>query len=196
VGVFAGYASRQGYALVDKRLFLPEVWFADAYAARRARCNVPKNLALQSKPQLAAAMLQGITREGLLPFKYVVADSLYGNSPAFLDDLDACVGVTALVEISTETRCWRRRPQTTDQLYKYQGEVRSKRVVVAPVQAACSVETLAASLPAASCTARWVRSHRCVRSALPPCVYWITVPTATSYRSSCHVKSGWLRMVR
>jgi hypothetical protein len=24
VGVFAGYASRQGYALVDKRLFLPE----------------------------------------------------------------------------------------------------------------------------------------------------------------------------
>ena len=30
VGVFAGYASRQGYALVDKRLFLPEVWFTAA----------------------------------------------------------------------------------------------------------------------------------------------------------------------
>jgi SRSO17 transposase len=27
VGVFAGYASRQGYVLVDQRLFLPEVWF-------------------------------------------------------------------------------------------------------------------------------------------------------------------------
>jgi SRSO17 transposase len=38
VGVFAGYASRHGYALVDKRLFLPEVWWTDAYAARRTRC--------------------------------------------------------------------------------------------------------------------------------------------------------------
>jgi hypothetical protein len=31
VGVFAAYASRQGYALVAKRLFLPEPWFSDAY---------------------------------------------------------------------------------------------------------------------------------------------------------------------
>jgi hypothetical protein len=29
VGVFAAYASRQGYALVDKRLFLPEPWFSE-----------------------------------------------------------------------------------------------------------------------------------------------------------------------
>jgi SRSO17 transposase len=29
VGVFAAYASRQGYALVDKRLFLPEAWVGD-----------------------------------------------------------------------------------------------------------------------------------------------------------------------
>src|SRR6516164_1037153 len=75
VGVFAGYASRQGYALVDKRLFLPEAWFADAYAARQTACKVPQELTFQSKPQLAAAMLQAIPREGLLPFKYVVADS-------------------------------------------------------------------------------------------------------------------------
>jgi SRSO17 transposase len=56
VGVFAGYASRHGYALVDTRLFLPEVWWTDAYAARRTRCNVPAELTLQRKPQLAAAM--------------------------------------------------------------------------------------------------------------------------------------------
>src|SRR5262249_47293836 len=37
VGVFAGYASRHGYALVDKRLFLPEGWLTEAYAARRAK---------------------------------------------------------------------------------------------------------------------------------------------------------------
>jgi SRSO17 transposase len=56
VGVCAGYAARQGYALVDKRLFLPEVWWTDAYAARRTKCHVPAELTFQSKPQLAAAM--------------------------------------------------------------------------------------------------------------------------------------------
>ena len=94
-----GYASRHGYALVDKRLFLPEVWLTDAYAARRAKCHVPTELTFQSKPQLAAAMLQAIAQEGLLPFKYVVADCLYGNSPDFLDAVDACVGVTTFVAI-------------------------------------------------------------------------------------------------
>ena len=132
VGVFAGYASRHGYALVDKRLFLPEVWWTDAYAARRARCNVPEELTFQSKPQLAAAMLQAMAQERLLPFKYVVADCLYGNSPDFLDAVDACVGVTALVAISSETRCWLQRPQTADKSYTYKGEARSKRAVVGP----------------------------------------------------------------
>jgi SRSO17 transposase len=51
VGVFAGYASRRGYALVDKRLFLPEVWFTETSAARRGRCCVPSEVTLQSKPQ-------------------------------------------------------------------------------------------------------------------------------------------------
>ena len=150
VGVFAGYASRHGYALVDKRLFLPEVWFTDDYADRRAKCNVPAELTFHSKPQLAAAMLQAIAHEGLLPFKYVVADCLYGNSPDFLDAVDACVGVTAFVAIPSETRCWLQRPRTTDKTYRYKGEVRSKRVVVAPDSAPCTVAAVAASLPASS----------------------------------------------
>src|SRR5437764_11853277 len=74
VGVFAGYASGQGYALVDKRLFLPEVWLTETYAARRSGCGVPPEVTFQSKPQLAAAMLEAIAQEGLLPFKYIVAD--------------------------------------------------------------------------------------------------------------------------
>jgi SRSO17 transposase len=151
VGVFAAYASRQGYALVDKRLFLPEAWWTDAYAARRTKCHVPDTLTFQSKPQLAATMLQAIAQEGLLPFKYVVADCLYGNSPDFLDAVDACVGITTLVAIPSETRCWLQRPQTQDKLYTYKGDVRAKRVVVAPTNAPSSVAALAASLPAS----RW-----------------------------------------
>src|ERR687886_914496 len=140
----------KGYALVDKRLFLPEVWFTEAYAARRAKCRVPQELSFQSKPQLAATMLQAIVREGLLPFKYVVADCLYGNSPDFLDAVDACVGVTTLVAIPADTRCWLQRPRTEDKTYIYKGDVRSKRVVVAPHHAPNSVAAVAASLPASS----------------------------------------------
>ena len=117
VGVCAGYASRQGYALVDKRLFLPEAWWTDAYAARRVRCQVPAELTFQSKPQLAAAMLQAIAHERLLPFKYVVADCLYGNSPDFLAAVDACVGGMTFVAIPSETRCWRQRPCIEDKTY-------------------------------------------------------------------------------
>jgi SRSO17 transposase len=150
VGVFAGYASRQGYALVDKRLFLPEVWWTEAYAARRARCQIPPEVTFQTKPQLAATMLQAIVHEGLLPFKYVVADCLYGNSPDFLDAVDACVGVMTLVAIPADTRCWLQRPRTEDKTYIYKGDVRSKRVVVAPTTAPRPVAAVAASLPASS----------------------------------------------
>jgi SRSO17 transposase len=150
VGVFAGYASRYGYALVDKRLFLPEAWFTDAYATRRTKCRIPQELTFQSKPQLAATMLQAIVRGGLLPFKYVVADCLYGQSPDFLDAVDACVGVTTLVAIPAATRCWLQRPRTEDKTYSYKGDVRSKRVVVAPTTAPCSVAAVAAGLPASS----------------------------------------------
>src|SRR5262247_1406704 len=150
VGVFAGYASRHGYALVDKRLFFPEVWFTDAYATRRTKCQVPTALTFQSKPQWAAAMLHALTQEGLLPFKYVVADCLYGNSPDFLDAVDACVGVTTFVAIPGETRCWLQRPRTEDTTYRYKGAERSKRVVVDAAPAACPVATVAAHLPASS----------------------------------------------
>lgn len=150
VGVFAGYASRHGYALVDKRLFLPEVWLTEAYAPRRAQCHVPTEVTFQSKPQLAATMLQAIARAGLLPFKYVVADCLYGNSPDFLDAVDACVGLTTFVAIPSETRCWLQRPSLEEKTYTYKGEMRFKRVVVAPTNAPSSVAALAASLPASS----------------------------------------------
>jgi SRSO17 transposase len=116
-GGLAGEASRQGYALVDTRLCRPEAWFPEAYAARRARCHVPTARAFQSKPPLAAAMLQALARAGLLPFKSLVADGLDGNRPDCLDALETCRGVTALVAIPAETRCWRQRPPTEEKGY-------------------------------------------------------------------------------
>jgi SRSO17 transposase len=95
-------------------------------------------------------MLHRIVRAGLVPLKYLVADCLYGQSPDFLDAVDACVGGTAFVAIPADTRCWLQRPQTEEKGYPYKGEARSKRVVVAPTHAPCSVAALAARLPASS----------------------------------------------
>jgi SRSO17 transposase len=148
VGVCAGYASRQGYGLVDQRLFLPAVWLSPAYASRREQCRVPEELRLQTKPQLAAAMLQCIRQEEILPFRYIVADSVYGNSPAFLAAIEACVGATAVVALSSETRCWLQRPATQEQAYRSKGEERAKGHLRPTASAPQSVAALAATLPA------------------------------------------------
>jgi SRSO17 transposase len=191
VGVFAGYASRHGYALVDKRLFLPEVWWTDAYAARRTRCNVPAALTFQSKPQLAAAMLEAIAREGLLPFKYIVADCLYGNSPTFLDAVDACIGITALVAIPSETRCWLQRPRTEEKRYRYKGEARTKRVVVDPDSAPSTVATLAAQLPAAS----WYR-RQVAEGTKGPIAYAFARQRVTLCKDGLPERTVWLVIKR
>ena len=44
VGVYAAYASRHGYAFLDKRLFIPEAWFSEEHKERREKCNFPENL--------------------------------------------------------------------------------------------------------------------------------------------------------
>jgi len=191
VGVFAGYASRQGYALVDKRLFVPEVWFTDAYATRRTRCNVPDDLTFQSKPQLAAAMLQVIAQEGLLPFKYVVADCLYGHSPDFLDAVEACVGVTTFVAIPAETRCWLQAPRTTDKTYTYKGAMRVKRVVVGPAHEPCTVAVLAASLPSSS----WYR-RQVSEGTKGPIVYEFARQRVTLCKDGLPERPVWLVIKR
>src|SRR5215216_4792960 len=37
-GVYLGYASRQGYTLLDRRLYLPAPWFTEAYRDRWRAC--------------------------------------------------------------------------------------------------------------------------------------------------------------
>jgi SRSO17 transposase len=191
VGVFAGYASRKGYALVDKRLFLPEAWLTDAYAVRRTKCQVPPELTWQSKPQLAAAMLQAIAHEGLLPFTYLVADCLYGHSPDFLDAVDACVGVTALLAIPSETRCWLQRPQTTTKRYRYKGAARAKRVVVELGGAPNTVATVAAHLPAS----HWYR-RKVSEGTKGPIVYEFARQRVTLCKDGLPDRTVWLVIKR
>lgn len=54
VGVFAAYATAHGYAVLDKRLFIPEEWFSEEYKERREKCAFPEDLTFKTKPQLAS----------------------------------------------------------------------------------------------------------------------------------------------
>ena len=146
-GVFAAYASRQGYALVDKRLFLPERWFADTYTARRTKCKLPAEVTWQSKPQLAGAMVQGLHQAGVLSFKYIVADCLYGNSPEFWAACEACVGTVAFVATPADTRGWLQPLATPVHTSTYKGAQRTKRVTVTDTPPG-TVAELAHAIPA------------------------------------------------
>ncbi len=146
VGVFAAYASPHGYALVDKRLFMPEKWFSDDYKGKREKCKVPKDVVFKTKPQLAADMFSVLKKEEIIPFKYVVTDSLYGNSPDFISAIEDCIGVTYFVSMPFNTLCWLQWPVTREKHYRYKGEDRVKEVVEDTEKKPISFEALAKSI--------------------------------------------------
>jgi SRSO17 transposase len=129
VGVYAAYASRHGYGFLDSRLFIPEKWFGEDYAERRKKCRLPAEISFKTKPQLAVEMLEKIVSEGVIPFRYVVADSIYGNSPEFLEAVQKVPGVTFLVALPRDTLCWLHEPAILDKSYRYGGEKRTKRIL-------------------------------------------------------------------
>ena len=143
VGVFTAYATRHGYCLLDSRLFVPEKWFTDEFSLRREKCKFPLNLQFKTKPQLAMEMLQNISKQETIPFRYVVADSIYGNSPEFISAVEDIPHVTYLVSMPADTLCWVRKPVLLQKQYRYKGELRSKQVLKTPDQKPISFETIA-----------------------------------------------------
>ena len=146
VGVFAAYASPYGYALLDKRLFIPQKWFLDDYKLRRKKCKLPENSEFKTKPQLAVEMFSNIVEEDIIPFKYVLADSLYGTSPEFIEAVESCVDKTYFVQVPEDTRCWLKRPITREKQYKYKGEIRSRMVLEKTEKKPITVSTLAKNI--------------------------------------------------
>jgi len=129
VGVFAAYASSQGYALIDKRLYIPEPWFSDAYREKRDKCGIPSDLAFKTKPQLAVDMVNDIIEQDILPVKYIAADSVYGSNPDFIEEVARHTGKVYFLAVLGETQCWLRRPATVEKEYRYRGEARKKRAL-------------------------------------------------------------------
>ena len=65
IGVFLAYASAKGRVLLDRELYLPQVWADDP--ERRREAGVPESVGFRTKPQLAQLML-GRALESGVPF--------------------------------------------------------------------------------------------------------------------------------
>jgi len=146
VGVFAGYVSQYGYALVDKRLFVPEKWFTEAYIERRKKCKLPSDTVFRTKPELAVEILNDIVKENVVPFKYVLADSIYGISPEFIAAVEALPDKTYFVSVPRDTQCWLQRPMTITKKYRWGGKIRKKTLLADPESKPLVVEDLARNI--------------------------------------------------
>ena len=76
IGVFLAYASAKGSTLLDRELYLPQVWVEDW--ERRREAGVPEDAVFRTKPRLAQLMLERAVESGV-PFGWVAGDEVYGN---------------------------------------------------------------------------------------------------------------------
>ncbi len=107
IGVCVNYRSAAGHTLIDRRLFLPAEWAADA--PRRNEAGVPEAVVFRTKPELALAMVQQAVERGL-PFRWVTADSVYGDSPTFVQGVRG-LGKWYVADISADARVWLTEPE-------------------------------------------------------------------------------------
>jgi SRSO17 transposase len=105
VGVYLGYASRKGYSLIEGQLFMPEKWLAEEHAEQRQVCGVPEDLVFKTKPEIGLELLENALQRDNLPFFWVAADALYGDSPAFRDGV-AATGKSYFTAIKENTLIW------------------------------------------------------------------------------------------
>jgi SRSO17 transposase len=77
IGVFLGYASPLGHALLDRELYLPHEWTDERERGQQA--GIPGDRGFATKPQLARQMLARAFAVGV-PATWVTGDSVYGNN--------------------------------------------------------------------------------------------------------------------
>ena len=146
VGVYLGYASRKGYSLVEGRLFMPDEWFEGEHAERRSACGVPEDLVHKTKPEIGLELLQKAEKRGHLPFHWVAADELYGDSPAFRDgieDLDKWY----FTEIKSTTPIWRTQPKVHVPKWKGRGRHPTRLRLRNPSKRPIAVKQLVRNIP-------------------------------------------------
>ena len=146
VGVYLGYASRKGFSLIEGQLFLPVAWFDGEHAPKRKACGIPDALAFETKPEIGLGLLKRAVARGNLPFAWVAADELYGDSPAFRDGV-AALNKMFFTEIKCTTQIWHSRPEVYIPPWKGRGHHPTHLQVRNPADHPIRVSELASHIP-------------------------------------------------
>jgi SRSO17 transposase len=83
VGVFLTYVTANGYAPLDRQLYLPREWAEDA--KRRQAAHVPKDVTFQESWRIGVKLLD--RSRGDVPFRWVAGDDEFGRATAFRAEL-------------------------------------------------------------------------------------------------------------
>jgi len=141
IGVFVNYRTPVGHTLIDGRLFLPREWAADK--ERRKEAGVPDTVVFRTKPELGVEMVQQAIDRGL-PFRWVTADSVYGDSPTFVQSLRA-LDKWYVVDTSSVSYVWLTEPEVIPAGTKVRGQTTVKAKTTTKPE---RVDEVVARLPA------------------------------------------------
>lgn len=102
IGVFLGYSTRHGQALLDRRLYLPKPWTEDI--ERRSAAGVPKSVRFATKIVLARRMIAAALEAGV-PARWITADAVYGSDYPFRQEIEDR-GLGYVVGVRTDQAVW------------------------------------------------------------------------------------------
>ena len=102
IGVFLAYAGAKGRVLLDRELYLPQVWAEDWQ--RRREAGVPESAGFHTKPQLAQLMLKRGVESGV-PFGWATGDEVYGSDRNLRLWLERG-GISHVMAIKSNEKMW------------------------------------------------------------------------------------------
>ena len=104
-GVFLGYASRKGYTLLDRRLYLPESWFKEDHRELRTKARIPEETKFQTKHELALELVGKVVEGKRVRARWVVCDEGFGDDVGLREGFGA-LGLWYLAEVPKDTKVW------------------------------------------------------------------------------------------
>jgi SRSO17 transposase len=147
VAIFLAYASAKGYTFLDRRLYLPEIWFSQDYAQRRRKCGIPPETRYQTHQELAWQMLCGVLDRRVVTFRWVLGDEEFGRDTQ-LQDRIAGANRYYFFEVPANTAVWLDRPPTAMLIWSGRGARPFREHLTSGRAAAQTVAQVSANLPA------------------------------------------------
>lgn len=146
-GVYLGYSSPKGYALLDRRLYMPECWFTPEYSEQRFNCRVPVSLQFQTKNELAWEMIEQCWQAESVPARWLTMDEAFGRDTVLLSRIEQETDYLYLAEVPKDTCLWAEEPATFVPEYEGVGRPPTRTRLAPDAPAPQTVAEIAAQLP-------------------------------------------------